>query len=278
MTVPARHTSAAHQPDSGFEQWRLAPDERIGLASGGSRVRRFLVRSTVLLVLLGGGWAAMNDDTLIPWLASVVRSAAGQTTGRAAPEKIATPAPSPLDKAVPAASVVASGIADPQMGPAGSDSAASPAVTILPTATGTAPLANSRATDLTVTPAAPPAIGNSYAEPSPVSDPLAERATRVGLHAQLSRVLLARLSPADFQNAGVAISMAVAETPDDGVLVWPKQRKPELALFKVHFVPGAAPDCRRYVVTISKDGWSTTALPMERCGVRRGPGTQGVRR
>jgi len=49
------------------------------------------------------------------------------------------------------------------------------------------------------------------------------------------------------------------------VFVWPRQRKPELALFEVRFVPGAAPHCRRYVVTVTKDGWSTTAPPMEKC-------------
>ena len=92
------------------------------------------------------------------------------------------------------------------------------------------------------------------------------RALAVGLHPGLSRVLLARLSPDDYRNAGIAIQKAVAETPDSGVLVWPRQRKPELALFHVRFVPGAAPDCRRYVVTVTKDGWLTTALPMEKCG------------
>jgi hypothetical protein len=62
----------------------------------------------------------------------------------------------------------------------------------------------------------------------------------------------------------------VAKTPDNDVFVWPKQRKPELALFRVHFVPGAAPTCRRYVVTVTKDGWSTTAPPMEKCGASSG--------
>jgi len=92
------------------------------------------------------------------------------------------------------------------------------------------------------------------------------RAAAVGLHPDLSRVVLARLSPADYRNAGVAIKTAVAETPDGAVFVWPRQRKPELALFQVRFVAGAAPGCRRYVVTITKDGWLTTAMPMERCG------------
>jgi len=90
----------------------------------------------------------------------------------------------------------------------------------------------------------------------------------VGLHPDLSRVLLARLSATDYQNAGIAIKTALAETPDTGVFVWPRQRKPELALFQVRFVPGAAPSCRRYVVTVTKDGWLTTAPPMEKCGIQ----------
>jgi hypothetical protein len=98
------------------------------------------------------------------------------------------------------------------------------------------------------------------------ADPLQVRAEAVGLHPGVSRVLLGRLSEADYRNAGVAIKTALAETPDNAVHVWPRQRKPELAVFKVHFVPGAASDCRRYVVTVTKDGWMTTALPMERCG------------
>jgi hypothetical protein len=98
------------------------------------------------------------------------------------------------------------------------------------------------------------------------------RAEAVGLHPDLSRVLLARLSPTDYRNAGIAIQTAVAETPDSAVFVWPRQRKPELALFQVRFVPGAAPGCRRYVVTVTKDGWLTTALPMEKCGSQPQPG------
>ena len=92
------------------------------------------------------------------------------------------------------------------------------------------------------------------------------RALAVGLHPGLSRVLLARLSPDDYRNAGIAIQKAVAETPDSGVLVWPRQRKPKLALFHVRFDAWRRPRCRRYVVTVTKDGWLTTALPMEKCG------------
>lgn len=105
--------------------------------------------------------------------------------------------------------------------------------------------------------------------PPPVvdpDDPYQRRAASVGLHPGLSRVLLERMTEADYRNAGIAIQKALQNTDNDAVVIWPRQRKPELALFRVRFVPGAAPGCRRYVVTITKDGWTTTALPMENCG------------
>ena len=76
------------------------------------------------------------------------------------------------------------------------------------------------------------------------------------------------LAPSDDNGAPSPIDTAVAKTAETDTFVWPRQRRPELALFQVRFVPGAAPDCRRYVVTITKDRWSTTALPMERCGAK----------
>jgi hypothetical protein len=118
-------------------------------------------------------------------------------------------------------------------------------------------------------------VGTAYVAPPAGADPLAERAATAGLHPDISRALLERLSEADFKNAGVAIQKAVTQTADDAVFVWPRQRKPELALFQIHFVPGAAPDCRRYVVTVTKDAWNTTALPMERCGVKPVRGKNG---
>jgi len=97
-------------------------------------------------------------------------------------------------------------------------------------------------------------------------DPFQAKALAVGLHPGLSRVLLARLSNADYRNAGVAIKTALAETPDTAVFTWPRHRTPKRAWFQVKFVPGAAPNCRRYVVMVTMDGWLTTALPMEKCG------------
>ncbi|MEW5962355.1 MAG: hypothetical protein AB1749_02215 [Pseudomonadota bacterium] len=106
------------------------------------------------------------------------------------------------------------------------------------------------------------------------ADPYQKRALAAGLHPQLSRVLLSRMTDADYRNARIAIDKAISETGDRDKLIWPRQREPKSALFQVHFVVGAAPDCRRYVVTVTKDGWSTTALPMERCGVKP-PGAAG---
>ncbi|HXF55199.1 MAG TPA: hypothetical protein VNK52_13855 [Hyphomicrobiaceae bacterium] len=112
-----------------------------------------------------------------------------------------------------------------------------------------------------------PALPSSEPPTADPSDPFQVRAAAVGLHPRLSRVLLERMTPADYRNAEFAIRTAVAETPDGTVYVWPRQRKPGEALFRVRFVAGAAAGCRRYVVTIAKDGWETTAHPMEKCGV-----------
>lgn len=117
------------------------------------------------------------------------------------------------------------------------------------------------------------AAGQADAAPLPPpkadpGDPYQRRALAAGLHPELSRVLLTRMSDTDFRNARVAITKAIAEVGDQDTLVWPKKRVPKLALFKVHFVAGAPPDCRRYVVVVTKDGWSTTAQPMEQCGVK----------
>ncbi len=104
--------------------------------------------------------------------------------------------------------------------------------------------------------------------PATPSDPYRKRAEAAGLHPDLSRVLLARLTAADYRNAAFAIEKAVKTVPDDGDFTWPRSRKSGVAVFNVHFVQGAGHDCRRYVVTVTKDRWSTTAAPMEKCGVK----------
>lgn len=92
------------------------------------------------------------------------------------------------------------------------------------------------------------------------------KARSVGLHPGLSPVVLAQLSARDFRNADYAIRTALAKTADDKTFKWPRERQAKLAMYEVRFVEGAAKGCRRYVVTIEKNRWLTTALPMEKCG------------
>ena len=101
----------------------------------------------------------------------------------------------------------------------------------------------------------------------PRRDRLEKQAEAVGLNPDLSKSLLKRLTEADFRNAAIAIKTALSETAESAIYIWPARPKPYLALFEVRFVPGAAENCRRYVVTVTKDRWSTTAPPMEKCGV-----------
>lgn len=266
--VPRGHSSArrpaqrAPNPPADPLSLRLSDDDRVGPPVAGRTRGARLLRVLFLALAASGGWTALRHDTFGPWLVSsvqpILRPATGHNdatttaqdeqppSGNLAPSPDATnpDSPSPITTAaIP--SPGPNGPASPP--PAGHASAMSPASASNPT------------------PVAP--AGTAYLPPSrPDSDPLLQRAAAAGLHAGLSRVVLARLSTTDFENAAAAIRKAVAETPDDGKLVWPRQRTPRQAVFKIHFVAGAAADCRRYVVTITKDGWSTTALPMERCG------------
>ena len=115
-------------------------------------------------------------------------------------------------------------------------------------------------------PAAPQPLPPPVVDPA---DPYQKRALAVGLHPELSHAVLSRLTAADYKNAGMAIKTALAETPDSKAYAWPKEGGgAKLALFEVRFVQGATPECRRYVVTVTMNHWSTTALPMERCGVK----------
>ena len=120
-----------------------------------------------------------------------------------------------------------------------------------------------------------PAAETQAAAPEPLAPPVIDpadryqkRAMAVGLHPDLSRALLSRLTDADYRNAGIAIHTALVQTPASKVYAWPKDGGgAKLALFEISFVRGATPECRRYVVTVTLAHWSTTALPMEKCGV-----------
>ena len=105
--------------------------------------------------------------------------------------------------------------------------------------------------------------------PEVVADPkdaLQQKALAAGLHPALSRALLDKLTAEDFRNAADAVRTALTRTVGDEPVVWPRRRASGQAQFRVKLVAGAPTECRRYVVQIAKDGWETTARPMERCG------------
>lgn len=259
MRAPARHSETAYGPDGADEQYapgELLPGERIGPLRAGTG-GKVILRGIIILIAVGGGWALLGDWATWPdWLRAQI-AAVTSSMDRSVP--------GPVE---PRASLVAT--ASP---PAGAVPTTKPAALDAPPASlkpPTPPGAEAKSAAPPLTTAALPQAATAYEPPAPPTtgpaDPYQVRAEAVGLHPDLSRVLLARLSPTDYRNAGIAIRTAMAETPDSAVYIWPRQRKPELALFKVRFVPGAAPGCRRYVVTVTKDGWVTTALPMEKCG------------
>lgn len=265
MRVPAQHSSpyAYDDYDLGdrFVDAELSAGERIGPRP--RRTGRKVVLSLLMLLVLGfgGTWAMLGPPDTWPvrawtdWAAGQVAvvTAALERKAPAPVERLSSPGPDmnkplALDTSPPMQVLPSAKIGTPVDSPA-------------PLTTGSLP----------------PAADKAAVEPLPPihvdrADPLQVRAEAVGLHPGLSRVLLARLSEADYRHAGMAIKTAIAETPDSAVHIWPRQSKPELAVFKVHFVPGATSDCRRYVVTVTKDRWMTTALPMERCGVQAGRG------
>ncbi len=245
------------------------PGERIGgpLASG----RR---AKLLALILVSGAtctawYSGVSPMTAFAFLRdqSALLQAPASGTPAATPTVRADPAPAvePLatndvaaappvaSDAVASAPVSSSGAAD-----TGGSSApgAAPAAQVETTAAGDAEAIEASTPEPLTPPKADPA------------DPLQKRALAAGLHPDLSHVLLARMSAADYKNAGVAIKTALVETPKGETYVWPKTRKGELALFEVHFVESASADCRRYVVAVTKDGWLTTAPPMEKCGLK----------
>jgi hypothetical protein len=258
--MSARHTSFVPSTYGSFDDGdhgQVVPGERVGpplAGTGGKIVRR---GGIILLLAFAGAWAMHGErpawpDRLASNLAAMARSLERSEPAIGGPSARAAANP-----AVPATREPATKLAPLD---------APPATPPLP------PLAAAKPEPPLATAALPPAATAHGSAALPLvppsvdpSDPTQVRAAAVGLHPELSRVLLARLSPTDYRNAGIAIQTALTDTPDSAVFVWPRQRKPELALFRVRFVAGAAPGCRRYVVTVVKDGWLTTALPMEKC-------------
>lgn len=269
MSTPARQSDIVrlHQaglraaPDVG--RWQASPDDHIlpVPSRSGRRVRKALTWSTVVTLAGAALWSAPDERYRDPvWLVTNVTSTAASVARAIGSLKDTWPG---------TAKQIQGAGQQPESGPLDASDTRAGLASAEPNADGPAQAqVTSPATDIG-TSIAPPAGGHlaAYAPPpkAPV-DPLRARAEAVGLNPDISLAVLARLSQADFQNAGTAINTALSETADDGVLLWPRQRTAELALFQIHFVPGAPSGCRRYVVTITKDRWSATALPMERCG------------
>lgn len=264
MTAPPRYAPyprhVSPQSFSDDDLWEVSASDRVGPPLVDHR-RRKIVMAVLLLTIGGkGAWTWLQDPA--GWKDWVTTQSA-----------LLAPA---LERSLSAASKrdQAGSPANQPQAPTTAPSAGTQEAQA-PSAPPPAQIASAIAPAEPVESGPPQAIDDPEDAPQPLppppapTNPLEARALAAGLHPGISRVVLGKLTPADFENASAAIRKALAEVADDGTLVWPAQRQPEQALFKVHFVRGAATsDCRRYVVGISKDGWLTTALPMERCGLR----------
>ena len=274
--------------------WDVQPSDRVGPPLARRRGKLIVRGGIVMLSLAGAGWVYLDGDFMrATWakasasameLASSVleRRNGGQASGPAEPRTQSTlphvdpvstaaatePPPQPL----PAASPPVLEAAAPSAAPAASSATPTGVVIETPKVTREEAAAPDAAAAAPREPASPVTTPYTETPAQPAKpaalEPYQKRAVAAGLHPELSRVLLEKLSQTDYKNAGVAVEKAMAEK-EDAVFIWPKQAKPGIAIYKIDFVTGAAPGCRRYVVTISKEGWLTTALPLEKCGHKR---------
>jgi surface antigen len=235
------------------------PGERIGAPppNGTLIALKRLMGMTALAAAMWGGWA--TRDTWLPALESarqLVRSA--EPSKSAPPEQVAAAPAPPLSSGKDVAEVPGSAT-NPLGSPAATaTSAKSPVETASTPTDGETSAAE---------PSNPPAPSPLPAPEVDVKDRKQKRAAAIGLHPGVSAVLLSSMSDADYRNAAQAIRKALAEAADTEKFIWPSKGNTKLARFQVHFVPSSGPDCRRYVVTVVKNGWTTTAPPMEKCGI-----------
>lgn len=249
--------------------------ERIGappprLHRGSSWTSSFL--ALALLASVVGGFAMLRGE----WRAAIVATGwawASEGMQKAA-DLMARPAPPASQPATTPVPLAATGPLPQRDVTAAAGEQAGTLVTAAPSqsvatdagsdgADSETPAAGREGGDEAATQAPPEPLPPPVADPS---DPLQKRALAIGLHPDLSRAVLERFSPEDWRNARHAVSAALASGSDTRAFVWPRAARNKLAQFEVHFVAAAGAECRRYVVTVSKDRWSTTARAMELCG------------
>jgi surface antigen len=268
MTGFAHHLTqdeyASIETDADFSRFELMPEERIGTPIRASRARAFLRSLSKLAILVGLGWGLYQAESIWPgWRSSLTDSIRHLTKSPQIiePKAEAAPTPPPAELAEKAVAI--------ETAPTPPDAAA----VENPAADPTKAQTEDAAIEAAALAEPPPRENPKVIIKDPLSDQLQKRAAAVGLSPDLSRVLLTRLSDTDFRNASFAIDTAFRETPDSRSYEWPRKAKAGEATFRVHFVQGAARNCRRYVVTITKDGWTTTAPAMQKCGARMSKGS-----
>jgi len=234
----------------------VEPDERVGPPLPNRRKAR-LRRMVMALILGGGAWATIATvgwDSVLTTAKSLAEVAVRNAQDIAARvyqdrEPASATATGALASANPAAAEIQQPEVLPELPPTQDEQAAP-----------------------TTEPQSTEAMGEAYAEQAaPAEDdkataPKRKSAIAAGLGPDLPNVLLTRLSKADLENAAYAIKTALAKTPDDASFAWPPKPSRQQALFEIRFVEGAAHGCRRYIVTVTKDRWSSTSAALERCG------------
>ncbi len=247
------------------------PGERIG-APPPSRAWRIAKNLVTVAVLAGVGWLALaTEATWRPLLTAALNEARPSPTEPAA--ELASTTSSPVPQTDAAAAPIATDappreIADiPGTAPTPpSATAPEPQPAAIPAAPQPGTASKEDITTASIDRDAPAPLPAPEPEPN---DPAQKRAAAIGLHPRVSKVLLNSMTDSDFRNAGIAIRKALAEASDDDKFIWPREAAPKAAKFQIHFVEGASADCRRYIVTVVKNGWTTTAPPMEKCGIAK---------
>lgn len=257
-----------YEPLDATDSLDLDPGERLGPPprDGATMTQALLA----VAVIAGVGWGAV---ALYPLWSGLLPSATHRTAAVAAnaPQTADATAGQPRAQDVKPAALAEKVVADAPGRDAG-DAVPNPPTTPADdnAAAGSGTTGGTDETDLSAAPAANDADPE---KPQPLTPPvvdaadkLGKRALAVGLHPDLSRSLLQRMTAADYRNAGIAIRKALASSDAADVFIWPKKTSAKRAQFEIHFVAAAAPACRRYIVTVNKDRWATTAQPMEKCG------------